>query len=110
MGCWNVENSSFSKGHPAIWGPTRTHRGDKWWVRRHTHRPHLPSLKGTIKEEVSLSLFFNVSLLLRERESERKRARECIGEGQREREGERERIPSRLQAVSTEPHTGVIND
>ena len=43
---------------------------------------------------------------MRERESERKTARECIGEGQREREGERERIPSRLQAVSTEPHTG----
>ena len=30
-----------------------------------------------------------------------------MGEGQREREKERERIPSRLHAVSTEPHMGL---
>ena len=36
-----------------------------------------------------------------ERESEWERGRE------REREGERERIPSRLHAVSAEPHAGL---
>ena len=39
---------------------------------------------------------------MREREGEREKTGEC-GEGQRE----RARVPSKLRAVSTEPHVGL---
>ena len=48
-------------------------------------------------------LFFKKISIYFERKRENVHTRASVGEGQRE----RERIPSRLHAVSSEPHTGL---
>ena len=46
-------------------------------------------------------------LFIFEREKERERERERVSRGGAEREEDREKMPGRLQAVSTEPDPGL---
>ena len=59
-------------------------------------------INGYIKDFLNVSLF-----MLRERKRERERGKGHVSRGGVERERGREKIPSRLCAISVEPHTGL---